>query len=314
MGAAALVVGSAVGCTPAEEKVKKIFEAGVAECKSQGKDPLFGEVELFTSEDPALVLRESCEQPMQELVKVDEFHITAKIGPYEWISGIDDESGAWVLSGVTWATMDRLERTIKSDEIDAKTLEQSRGDFDKAVEEFPSSSWVRLRRFDNLLRLRKKTRKRGDAGAGEDANKALEELVKWAGEQSKPDAAAEAQVAMLKHLRQHKNVYQDSLEGLGTNDDRFRTTIEQAQKDLKAAKKARDKEAAEAAQKTIDDYSADLEKMLAERPEKEAQFQKWIEASTAELCKQLGLVKTDGVENAELKEQLTAMKSSTKCE
>ena len=111
------------GCTPPQELIKKMLAGHLEKCKSAEGD--FAEIKLFGGEKET-ILKETCEEPVTELMLEDKIKATAKVGPYTWLIGQNPDSGVWVVSSIEWREMSDARRVLKEDDPDVNTLEGRR--------------------------------------------------------------------------------------------------------------------------------------------------------------------------------------------
>lgn len=289
-------IGVIAGCTPNEEKVQKVIDRALEECKaSEGP---FSEVTVVEGKDE--VLTETCAMPVTDLKLIDEYHASAMIGPYTYTVGIDNETGVWVLTQVDWEALADARRALKGEDPPKDARERAEPAFAKAQEELPSSAWIREQRFANILELRKMERNK-DADRvklGEPAQKLLDETTAWALENGKPELAFKLRMMVVEHQKRFAGSLENSFGNLGGSDEHLEATIRQAEKDG-------DKEQAEK-------YRATLEKERAERPAKIKRMQDEIVAARKAACAQLEKIDPMTLEG-DAKVEATKAIGATKC-
>ena len=285
-----------LGCTPNEEKVRRVIDQAIKECK-EGEAP-FAEVAVVEGTDE--VLKETCDQPVEGLKLIDEFHASANVGPYTYTVGIDEETGVWVLSQVDWESLADARRAIAGGDPPKDARERAEPAFAKAQEEFAASTWIRRQRFDNLLAIRKLERNKDDdrVRLGEAVDKLLADNVAWAKQNKQEAFAAELRFVVVDYYRSFASALEQSFGNLGGSDEHLEATIRQAEKDG-------DKEQAQK-------YRDTLEKERAERPAKIERMQKEIVACRKAACEHLGNVDPNVLEG-EAKTQATATVGAVKC-
>lgn len=285
-----------IGCTSDEEKIKKVIDEQIAKCKTSADT--FVEVDVAGGK--SLVLTEVCHLPLEGPVLVDEFHARANTGPFFWILGLDKELSVWVLNEVTYDPIIVAKREIESRNATPESLAKADSMLAEAEKALPDSSWVRLSRVENALRLRGMVRGKdtqNPAGLG-DAQAVIDANLAWA-KAKNPADAAKIQLAVIEHLDDYFRRLRSSAEGLGSRDDWYRASIEQAKKDKDV--------------KTVTEYQAELDKILAERPAERKTLVERMGQIFDQTCAMIGDLKSDGIEDSELKKQVDARKSSAKC-
>ncbi len=295
---AGLMVTALTGCMSAEEKLQKILDDRILECKQDEEGP-FHDMEL--AEGTAPVLSEVCDMPVEGLQLTDDFHGKAMTGPYTWLFGNDKETGVWFLTVVDWDPMTSARKVIFAKDPDAEQLASAEKDFQAMLKELPDSRYLHVTRAENALKLRTKTR--GKAG-GDETSLGAEQAIfdasmKWA--ESKPDPMAKAQLQLLylDHYDQYNRKTNGALESLGSNDEAFENAI-------KAAKKEKDEE-------TVKSYTEELEKMRAERPAQRKTLQEKLGTIFDKQCAMIGQMSADGIEDAKTKQDVMAAKTTKDC-
>lgn len=286
----------AVGCTSNEEKVQRVLERTLEECKVGEGD--FAEVTVVEGKDQ--VLRETCASGIKDLKLIDDYHATAMIGPYTYTVGIDNETGVWVLTQVDWESLADSRRALAGGDPPKDARERAEPAFAKAQGELPGSVWIRRQRFENLLAIRKLERNKDEdrISLGAAVQSLLDENVKWANENDQKGFAAELRLMVVAYQKAFASALEESFGNLGGSDEHLEATIRQAEKDG-------DKESAEK-------YRATLEKERAERPAKIKRMQDEIVAARKAACAQLNDVDPNALEG-DAKTNATAVKGGTKC-
>lgn len=238
------------GCqTSDEEKIKRVVEGHLTKCKAA--EGTFYNVEIDDKKSP--ILRSVCELPVENITLPDEFHAIAKTGPYDWLLRISNETGVWVLTGVDYEPVSDALNAINVQSPDEESMKEAVDALTKAMEGLPDSQWVRVTRVEQALKLRDRQRgkdKVDPAGLG-DAKEIYETDLAWAKSKS-PDAQAKIMLAYIDAYKKYLTKLQDAADGLGSQDEWLESAIRQAQKDKDT--------------KTVETYTADLEKARAERP------------------------------------------------
>ena len=296
--AAGVVTQLAMGCTPTEEHIAKVFDKAIEECKSSDKQ--FAEVEIVTG-DKREVMRSVCDGTRGEVALVDEFNGEAKLGPYTLRSGLDEDTRVWVLTDFSYAPLDKSLLLLEEEDPGADTYDRLVAQLEKAQKDLPDNEWIRMTRLQALLDKRRKTRKTSDdVTIGREAQAFFDEVVKWAGEQGKPGLEQVARAKVVQHLVDYDGKMQVALDSLdGSDDDRLLKAIEVAQKekDEKAAK----------------DYQAELEQRKVQRVSDTKMLTERREQLKKVVCGELSKLSTAGVSDQAVSKQIAALKSSTQC-
>lgn len=245
-----VVLGTSVACqTSNEEKIKRVVESQIAKCKATSET--FFEVEI--DDEKSKILREVCDMPIEGIKQTDEFHAIAKTGPYDWLLSIDKETGVWILNDVDYEPMSDALSALAAADPDEASMQKVVDALGKAEEGLPDSEWVRVTRVEEALKLRDKQRgkdKDDPTGLGT-AKPVYEANLAWA-KQKGPDIQAKIQVAYIQGYKKYMMKLQDAFDGLGGQDDWYEASI-------RAAEKEKDT-------KTVEEYTAELAKLRAERP------------------------------------------------
>lgn len=286
-------------CTPDEEKIAKVFQAGIDECKKSDKD--FADVEMF-NKNKETVLRAACDEPLGKVTIQDSLYGSAQMGPYQWLAGIDKASGTWVLTGVVWDDLSQAKRLVELKDSELEDLERAETSLAAAQEKLPNSAWIRLNRLKNHLNIQAfKRRKEKDPvpTIGDQSKAYLDTLLAWAKEQNQPEAAAHARLAVIDYLRRYKSITQDGIDSLGSGDDHLERVIAQA-------KLEKDKD-------TEQKYTETLEKERAERPIRQGKLEERLKAIQALLCAEAAALSSTDLKDEALKERVTTTKSGMQC-
>ena len=285
-----------LGCTPNEEKVRKVVDRALESCNA-AEGP-FADVQVVEGTDE--VLKETCSAEVKDLKLIDEYHASAMVGPYTYTVGIDNETGVWVITQIDWESLADARRALAGGSPPKDARERAEPAWAKASSELPSSAWIRKQRFENLLAIRKLERNKDDdrTGLGDAVTKLLDENVKWASENAQPGVAVELRLMLVDYFKDFASALENSFENLGSADEHLEASIRQADKDG-------DKETAEK-------YRATLAEERAARPAKIERMQNEIVAARKAACAQLEKVDPNQVEG-DARTTATAAKGGTKC-
>ncbi len=291
-----LAVAAAAACTPDEEKVRKVVERALEECKKAEGE--FAAVEVVGGTDE--ILKDTCSEPITDLSLKDEFHGAAKVGPYTYLVGIDSETGVWVLTQVDWETLSDARRHLAGENPPQDARERGEAALAKAQEEMPGSPWIRIERFENLLAMR--VRERGKApdptALGAEAQKVLDESVAWAKQNDHPALAAELQAMVVDYYRDYASKLEMALGNIGSGDEHLEALINQARKDG-------NKEDEEAYTKTLEESRAGRDAEIATVNERIATSKKFA----CEYAKKLSPAGLEG----EIRDRVMALQEGTDC-
>jgi len=293
-----ILMTAALGCTSEEDKIKKVFDDRIADCLMSSEDFVAIKRNKGTDE----ILRMACELPADGPRLKDEFHAKIKTGPYSWLFGVDDETGVWVLSTVQWEQLEKARHHLAGEDL-ADIMQRAEVELKGAQETLPESAWIRVARVENALKLRTKLRgkdKTTTATIG-DAAPIYEENLKWADANDKV-AAAKIRLAYLDHYSQYKNKLEMARKYLGSQDEAYENSIA-------AAIKEKD-------EKTIKNYTEELEKMRAERPAMRKQITDRLGLQFDAYCKVAAELSVEGLDDpelADLKELVNATKTGVDC-
>lgn len=289
-------LGTLVGCTPDEEKVKRVVENAIQQCKEAEGD--FAEVEVVGGTDA--VLKDTCDAPIGDVELKDEFHASAKVGPYVYLVGIDSETGVWVLTQVDWEALNEARRHLAGDDPPKDARERAEAALAKAQQELPESAWIRKARFENLLELRETERGKSDdpVALGDAAQGALDESIAWARENSRPEVAAELRVLVVDYYTDYASKLEMAFDNIGSGDEHLEALINQARKD--GNKEDEEK------------YRATLEESLAGRDAEIATMTERIATSRKRACEFAAQLDPAGLDGA-LRDQVVAVKENTSC-
>lgn len=285
-----------VGCTPDEEKVARVIEQGLAECKKAEGD--FAEITVVGGKDE--MLKVVCEKEVTDLKLIDEYHASAKVGPSDWLVGVDSETGVWVLTQVDWEALNDARTQLREEDPPKDARARAETALAKAQEQMPESIWVRKTRLENLLALRATERGKSDdaTALGETAQKVFDDAVAWARENNKPELSAELRVMLVDYYKDYASKLEMAFENIGGQDEWLQNLIKQAEKDG-------NKEDAENYRKTLEDS-------LANRDTEIAQMNARIADSKKKACEYLSQLDPSGLEGP-LRERVVALKDGTNC-
>ena len=290
------------GCTPPQELIKKMLAGHLEKCKSAEGD--FAEIKLFGGEKET-ILKETCEEPVTELMLEDKIKATAKVGPYTWLIGQNPDSGVWVVSSIEWREMSDARRVLKEDDPDVNTLEAGAKHFEKVAEKLPDSPWVKLSRLELLLDLRKKTRnKKGKdeeadiTGLGARAQAQYDAMQEWAKKNNNADLGTKARVMVIDYYRNYNSFIDNALETQGSGDEHLQNAIKMAEKEKNEA--------------DAEKYRKELERVTAERVLETERLTKRQKVLKQSMCEEIAALSADGIKDDTLKSRVIAAKESGK--
>jgi len=291
-----LMAFALAGCTSDEVKVQRVIKRGIDECK-KSKDT-FAEVTLFDGK--AEVLRVACERPLENVKLVDEFHAKGETGPYTWLVGQDDETDIWVLSGVEWETMRKARRAVRAKDPSEDVMARAKDLLTEAQAKVPESSWIRLKRLDNALEMRSHERAHADDPTSlGDAQTVYADVLAWANDKKRTDVAGRARLAVVQYYRDYENKLRSARDNIGGDDEWIQSLIDQARKDGNDADLAK--------------YTKELEEARAKRPAQIAALKKKVHATHVRLCKEVGGLDPDGIQDADAKQMASSLKGAIDC-
>jgi len=300
---ATLLVGAftvVTGCKSPKQKATEVIEGALETCREADDD--FHRVELMAGSDSTEVLAETCHEQMGE-VQVEKGHSAdVEVGPYTWRAGIDETNGIWVLKGVSWETLDQARNRLSRQDPGENEIERALDLLTKAQETYPKSGWIRLERLDALLRLRKKTRSlKSEDGykLGDRVSTHLEETIDWAQSDGDRSTEVRARLQVIDFLRSFTRQIQDAKSALGSQDEYYEKSVQVAKE------KGNEKEA--------EKYKKELEELREKRPDKRNLYDKLVKKARIEMCGHLSHLKTDGIEDGELKDRATSTKDRIDC-
>lgn len=270
-------------CTEAPEvKARNLMTRSLEECKKMEGE--FITMTLNVGDDR--VLKSTCESPITELTMKEGDMADVKVGPYVWSMGLHEVSGVWVLANIEW---ENLEKAIRMTKGEAKTDSRKKGVlmWEDVQKELPTSSWIREQRFDNLLTLRKQTRGKSENPTElGSVTPAFAELVGWA-KKNDPDLAAATQLKVVNYFKDQGDKLEMALEGIGSQDGHFESSIRQAKKDKDT--------------KTFEKYTKKLAESRAGRDAEIALVNKRITTVRKHACDISKQISTADVKNTDLK-------------
>lgn len=291
-----LLLLAATGCTSPEEKVQRVVEKALEQCRAA--DGVFADVEVIGGTNEVLVA--TCDEPMGDITVVDGIRATVMVGPYSYRAGIDSQYGVWVLSQVDWEALADAQRALAGGTPRKDSRERAEDRWAAAQQEYPSSAWIREQRFDNLVELRKLERNADEdrVAMGPAVDGYLTEMVAWADTPELQGTLAKMRLKLVQYHKAFAGALEDSFGNLGSADEHFEATIRQALKD-------NDKE-------TAAKYQESLDQERAERPAKIARMQQEIVAARKAACAQLDAINPAELPD-EVREVAQATKNNTKC-
>ena len=282
-------------CTPDEEKITRVFQSAIEECKKGSGD--FAPVELFGGAKEQ-VLRQACDEPLGKVTIQDGLTASAPMGPYLWLAGTNPESGTWVLRGISWDALSSAKRLVELKDKEPEDLDRAEQELASAQQAMPAGSWIRIQRLKNHLeRQAVRRRKEADPGPdiGAESRAYLEETLAWAKERADADAAAQARLLVLDYLRRYQSVTQDGLDALGSGDAHLERVILQAKTD-------KDKD-------TERKYTEELAKERAERPARQEKLEARLTAIKAAMCAEVASMAPDQLKDEALKQRVIDAKA-----
>lgn len=289
-----MITLSLFSCETDEEKARNLVNLSLAECKKMEGE--FITMELNVGKDE--VLKSTCDLPISSLEMKEGFNADAKVGPYTWSVGLHEISRVWVLTNISWEALNQAIRMTKDD---AKVASREKGLvlWEDVQKEVPSSSWIREQRFDNILKLRKKTRgKTKNPTELGPAKQAYLELVGWSSKNN-PDLSAETILKIVNYFSDQGDKLEMALESIGSQDGHFEALIT-------LAKKEKDK-------KSFDKYSKILEDSRASRDSEIEAVEKKIATLRKHACEESTKIKMGSVKNTDLKKTIQASLSGLNC-
>ncbi len=291
-----LSLGALMGCTSDEEKIKRVIEKELEACKQS--EETFFEATLF-DESKVEMLTAACDEPIGEIERIDEFKARTTTGPYVWLFGIDEETGVWVLSGVSWDTFEKGKRDVVPEDLTPDVLQGGIDLLGEAHKEWNKSAWIVENRLDAALRLRRKTRGKAEdtTGLGEQPTKLLAEAKAWAAENERPEVAAKAEVMVSEYFKNQRDKLVSSLDNFGGQDEWLEALIAQAKKDKNKEDEKK--------------YTDELAKIKEERPGQIREVRRKIFVVTKNLCDHLAAI--DKSVGGELGDKAAAMNNQTDC-
>lgn len=291
----------ASGCKNPKKKATDLFKQTIEDCRTT--ESTFYEADLMAGDETVEVLSQTCKEEMGEVTVDKGIEASVEVGPYTWRAGVQQSTGIWVLEGVDWEPFHNARRRLDSSEPGEKGLKRAADQLADAQEDFPKSSWIRLKRLETLLKIRGMTRSSDSEDAyklGDEARDYFSETLSWANSNSMPAVAAKARLQVVDHLETFVRSMQTAKDSLGSQDEHFEKTIEQA-------KKEGDEEEAE-------EYRKELEKLREKRPEKKKTYNNLIEKARTSICEQTTELDTEGIEDSSLKDRIGSAGDGIDCQ
>ncbi|MGM0556807.1 MAG: hypothetical protein ACQEVA_10555 [Myxococcota bacterium] len=290
-----------LGCTSEKEKARKALEEAVQKCREAEVDGPYYEVDVVGGEtDEVLAL--TCDEEITDFEMLDEFEARAMTGPTEWRVARDSETTVWVPMSAEWRDLKDALSSINESDPSQESLEYAENLLGEAQKTVPESSFIRLKRMENLLDLRAAERrdvKEEPWKLGDAAQSHFEETVSWARENDQLDLAVEARLMVVRNAQDYLDYLDQALDSLGSQD-------EWLEKSIKASEKQGDEEAAEATRE-------ELEQMREDRPRKREMIEGRKEATKAFLCEHVSKLSPAGVSDPQLKKMVISTKESIDC-
>ncbi len=297
---AILCSSASIGCTPDEEKITRMIQEHLDRCKKE-QEETFAKIRIMGETEPMLV--EACSEPVTEIVVDSGIAATAKTGPYTWTISMKEDSGVWSATEVAWNDLHNALTILEDGESDEAVLADGAKKLAAAQEAYPSSAYVRLKRMEMLLKLRKVLRSKAGQddpnGIGKQAQDYYQELLTWSETAKKPEVGAQARTQVITYLRGLDGFLDMSIDTLGSRDDVLETSIKEALKE-------KDEKSAEA-------YRKELEDSQAKRPEQLAALEARKAEVKGRLCKEVAALDPQLIKDAKLKESAVSLKGSVNC-
>ena len=294
--AAAFILATLTACTPDEEKITRVVEQGLADCKrAEGE---FAAINVIGGADEVLVA--TCDGAITDLKILDEFHASATVGPYTWLVGVENDTGVWVLTQVDWEALEEARRHLAGDEPPKDARQRAEAALAKAQAEMPESEWVRLKRLENLLALRETERANGatPTALGDAAQSVFDESLKYAAANENPALAASLRMMVAEYYTDYASKLNAAFDNIGGQDEWLESLIEQAKKDGN--------------KEDLANYTKTLEEALAGRDEEIATMNATIADARKRACDQIAKLDTAALEG-DVRKSATALKSGTDC-
>lgn len=295
------LAAAAVGCSNPKKKAMKTIKEPLEKCR-QADGPFYS-VSLMNESAKTEVLTKACQEKMGKLQMEKSHSAKAKVGPYTWKAGVNEEIGIWVLKGVEWDTLEQARRRLNAEDPGENEIKHAASQLKKAQKTFPKSGWIRLERLRALIMLRGKTRDNESNKAfklGRKASKHLEKTATWAEKNEEFETAAKARMQAIDYVKNYIRYIEGAKNTLGSQDDWYKKSIEVAKK--------------EGNDKKAEKYEKELEKLKEERPEKRKKYDKLLHKARVDLCGRLAHLKPDGIEDGAVKKQVKSVKSSVDCQ
>lgn len=293
--AAALLALLLAGCTSDEEKINRIIDAELEECKA-AEGPFY-EVKLF-DDSKVEILKSACELEVGEIERIDEFKARTTTGPYTWLFGIDEQTDVWVLSGVSWDAFDRGRRDIENPDATPDVLKTGIELFSEAQDEWAGSAWIQEKKLEAALRLREtnRTKAKSPTELGATTADILKETRERADEIGEPELAARAEMMTVDYFKDYRDKLISAMDNFGGQDEWLENLIAQAKKDKNKEDEKK--------------YTEELEKVRAERPAQKQEVRRKIYEVTKNMCDHLANVDGGG---EEIQSRVEAIKNQVDC-
>ena len=299
--AALVALAATAGCTSQKEKATTTIKKAVEACQKDDSKGAFHEVRLFDGSTEK-VLKATCDNKLGEFEMLTEFTAKANTGPTVWNASVDEEMGVWVMAGAGWPTLNKALNAIDTEDPTEESMKRAEKFFAESQQEQPQSAWVRLRRLENLLNLRTKTRGKDTPNPvqiGPESQKYFEQTLAWAKENDHLDARVEARYLVVEHIRDHIDRIELGLSASGSQDEWFLKAAKQAEKDGEP------------------DKAEEYRKELAEMQEKRKKDKKILGARKKKakkyLCEHLAKLSPAGVDDTTLQQRVVAAKNAVDC-
>jgi hypothetical protein len=282
----ALVSAGLVACTSPDEKIRRVMTQALEKCNQTQGD--FYDVPLFDGTDE--ILRDTCSNPPENLKIIDEYHASVQTGPYEWLFGVNSETGVWVLSSVRWKTMTQVRQLRSDEDLPKDALERGETLLKKVQDTVPTSTWIRKERLQNILDLRHKERPSekgpGKASLGA-ADPIYQDFLAWCQQNEQAEVEVYGRTMVISYFSRYQEKIEISLDGLGSQDEWLESLI-------KRAVTEKDKENREK-------YAKELADRRIERPKIEQGLQDQLQLVQANICRETKSLSVEGIDNKDLK-------------
>lgn len=297
-----LCISALVGCQNDEKNARAALEEAVEACRQAEVDGPYYALDVI-GEEPENVLAITCKEEITGFEMLDQFEAKAMTGPTEWRIGQDADARIWLPMSAKWRALDEAIRALDEDDPSPETRQYVEEKLASAQSVAPESSFIRIRRLENLLELRaterRKTGTQEPWTLGQAAQSHLDETLSWATERDQDDVAAQARFMALETNLDYQGYLEMAIDSLGSQD-------EWLEKSIKASEKDEDFEAAQETRK-------ELEQRRADRPRKRAQIEERMAANKAFMCERATQLNPSDVSETSFKKRISGLKQSLGC-